>query len=129
MCSSDLGWRINVAATRPAVWLARRGTRLVPLGQLPERFFYVPRGTRQLQFFYSGTPCKVLGPDGKPLADVKAADEIVTIPVPPGADGRPWSFSPHTHWQLWFLNAPNVLAASPQSLLLPRDLVNRDGLR
>lgn len=123
------GWRINIPTNRPAVWLAQRGVRLVPLGQLPERFFYVPRGTKQLQFFYSGNPCKVFNAAHKLIADVTANDEVVTLPVPDGDAGQVWSLSPHTHHVLWFFNAPNVLAASPAALLLPRELVKQDGLR
>jgi hypothetical protein len=36
--------------------------------------------------------------------------------------------APHSHSQLWFLNVPNCLASSPSGLLLPADLVDRDGL-
>ncbi len=122
------GWRINTPADRTAGWLPKRGVRLVPLGQLPERFFYVPRGTKQLQFFYSGNPCKIVGTDRQPIADVVTNDEVVTVPVPEGKDGQAWSLSPHTHSQLWFFNAPNILAASPSELLLPRDLVTKDKL-
>ncbi|MCX7047858.1 MAG: DUF4838 domain-containing protein [Candidatus Sumerlaeota bacterium] len=122
------GWRINVAPGRPASWLAKRGIRIVPLGQFPEQFFYVPRGTRQLQFFYTGTPCKILGPDRKVIAEVKTNDEIVSVPVPEGADGQVWSLSPRSHTQLWFFNAPNLLAASPSALLLPRELAKKDAL-
>jgi hypothetical protein len=60
--------------------------------------------------------------------EVKASDEVVKVPVPAGADGRCWSLSPHGHGWLWFFNAPNGLAASPEALLLPRELIRRDGL-
>jgi hypothetical protein len=126
---ASAGWRITVPAERPAVWLCNRGVRIVPLGQFPERFFYVPRGTKQLQFFYSGNACKVIGPDRKPITDVNVDDEVVTIPVPEGKDGTVWSLSPHSHSQLWFFNAPNVLAASPTALLLPRGLVSKDNIQ
>ena len=129
-CSdSGAGWRMNAAADRAVSWLLKRGVRAVPLGQLTERFFYVPKGTKELQFFYSGNACKLLGPDRKPIADVTADDEVVTVPVPEGKDGQPWSLSPHSHSQLWFFNAPNILAASPGALLLPRDLVAKDKLQ
>ena len=81
-----------------------------------------------MQYFWSGGPHKVLGPDRKAVAEVKASDEVVTVPVPAGADGQVWTFSPHAHGHLWFFNAPNVLAASPDALLLPRELVAADGL-
>ena len=114
------GWQIEVAAGKPAVWLPQRGKRVVPLGQMQEMFFHVPKGTKELQFFYSGIPMKVLGPDHKPLFEVKTDDEVVTIPVPAGTDGQCWSFSPHSHSQLWLFNAPNCFAASPDAMILPR---------
>jgi hypothetical protein len=122
------GWKFAAPAdpAHPSVWLPQRGVRVVLLGQLPERFFYVPRGTKQLQFFYSGTPCKVLGPGHKPIAEVTVDDEVVTIPVPEGSDGQAWSISPHSHSHFWFFNAPNILAASPAVFLLPRDLAAKD---
>ena len=43
----------------------------------------------------SGTPLKILGPDRKPVVEVKTDDEVVTIPVPAGTDGQCWSFAPH----------------------------------
>lgn len=48
--------------------------------------------------------------------------------MPAGADGKVWAFAPHAHGHLWFFNVPNVLAASPDSLLLPKDLVAADRL-
>jgi hypothetical protein len=125
---SAAGWKIEVEAGRPAVLLSNRGRRYLHLGQLQETFFYVPKGTTRVQYFWSGGPHKVLGPDRMAVAEVTASDEVVTVPVPAGADGKVWSLSPHAHGHLWFFNAPNVLAASPDSLLLPKELVTRDGL-
>mgnify|MGYP003339043926 CR=1 FL=1 len=125
---SSAGWGMAVAAGRSAVLLSNRGRRLLHLGQLQETFFYVPKGTKQLQYFWSGGPHKVLGPDHKSVAEVTSSDEVVTVAVPAGADGKVWSFTPHAHGHLWFFNAPNVLAASPDSLLLPKELVTADGL-
>jgi len=125
---SAAGWGISVEAGRPAVLLSNRGRRLLHLGPLQETVFYVPKGTKRVQYFWSGGPHKVLGPDGKVVAEVTASDEVVTIPVPPGADGRVWSFAPHAHGHLWFFTVPNVLAASPDTLLLPKELVAADGL-
>ena len=125
---SSAGWGIAVDAGRPAVLLSNRGRRYLHLGQLQPTVFYVPKGTEQVQYFWTGGPHKVLGPDRKVVAEVTASDEVVTIPVPPGADGTVWAFTPHAHGHLWFFNVPNVLAASPDALLLPKDLVARDRL-
>ncbi len=125
---SAAGWRIDIEAGRPATLLNQRGSRYLHLGYLQQMYFYVPKGTKTLQYFWSGGPHKVLGPDGKAIQEVKVSDEVVTVPVPAGADGRCWSLSPHSHGQLWFFNAPNGLAASPEALLLPAEVVRRDGL-
>jgi hypothetical protein len=125
---SSAGWRIKVDAGRPVTLLSNRGRRYLHLGQIQEMYFYVPKGTRELQYFWSGGPHKVLGPDRKAIQEVTASDEIVTVPVPEGKDGQCWSFSPHAHGHLWFFNAPNGLAASPGALLLPRELVTRDAI-
>ena len=125
---SSAGWGIAVEAGRPAVLLSNRTRRYLHLGQIQETFFYVPKGTKQVQYFWSGGTHKVLGPDRKLIADVSVSDEMVTIPVPAGKDGQMWAFSPHAHGYLWFFNVPNVLAASPDALLLPQELVARDEL-
>lgn len=125
---SSAGWRLKVEAGRPITLLSNRSRRYLHSGQMQEMYFYVPKGTRELQYFWSGGPHKVLGPDRKVIQEVKASDEVVTIPVPAGQDGQCWSLSPHSHGQLWFFNAPNGLAASPNALLLPRELVARDAI-
>lgn len=125
---SAAGWKIKVEPGRAAALLHGRGHRIECLGQMQEMFFYVPRGTRALQYFWSGGPHEVRGPDRKPVAEVTTDDEVVTIPVPDGSDGKVWSLSPRAHRQLWFFNAPNVIAASPAALLLPHSLKEKDGL-
>jgi hypothetical protein len=125
---SSAGWKLKVEPGRSAAVLIARGRRVNHLGQMQEMFFYVPKGTRQLQYFWNGGPHKVLGPDRKVIQEVKVDDEVVAIPVPEGQDGQCWSLSPRNHSQLWFFNAPNVIAASPDALLLPRELVKRDGI-
>jgi hypothetical protein len=89
----------------------------------------VPKGTRELQYYWFGQPHRVHGPDGAVLKEVKTKGEFVKIPVPPGADGRTWHFSQLMLGYLWLFNAPNYLAASPAALLVPRELAERDGLR
>ena len=125
---SSAGWRIKIEPGRPAALVNLRGRQYLCLGQMQEMFFYVPKGTRVLQYFWRGGPHKVLGPDGKAIQEVATSDEVISVTVPAGLDGRCWSLSPRMHQQLWFFNAPNCLAASPETLLLPRELVARDGL-
>jgi len=117
---SAAGWRIRSAATL----VLQRGRGYLHLGQMPPMFFYVPKGTRAIQYFWKGPPHKVLDPDGKLVHHQKQTGEIVTIPVPAGMDGRCWSFRELVPGHLWFFNVPNYLAASPRALLLPRELLH-----
>ena len=77
--SQYAGWRIKVDAGRPATLLSHRPQRYLHLGQLQEMFFYVPKGTKEVQYFWSGGPHKVLGPDHKPIMDVQTSDDIVSV--------------------------------------------------
>jgi hypothetical protein len=70
----------------------------------------------------------VHGPDGKIVQQVTSSGEIVSSPVPDGADGKIWSFSGLALGHLWFFNVPNELAASPEALLIPREVAKRDGV-
>lgn len=95
---------------------------------MQEMFFYVPKGTHALQYFWSGGAHKLMDVGKTVIAEVSAEDEVVTVPVPEGKAGQCWSMSPCAHSQLWFFNAPNSIAASPNALLLPKELVQQDGI-
>jgi hypothetical protein len=98
------------------------------MGQMARVYFYVPKGTRQIQYFWEGGPHKVLGPDGALVSTVTSRGTYVKIDVPDGADGKAWSFAELSLGHLWFFNVPNYLAASPEALLVPREVAERDGL-
>ena len=119
---SAAGWKISVAAGRPASIVLRRDKPYSHQGHMQPMHFYVPKGTRQVQYFWSGGPHKVRGPDGRVIAEVSATGEFITIPVPDGTDGRAWHMTELALGHLWFFNVPNVLAASPEALLIPREL-------
>jgi hypothetical protein len=88
-------------------------------------FFFVPKGTRRLQLYWEGGSLKprVHGPDGTQLAEIETSGRYVSIDVPAGADGKPWHFTRFAPHQIWLANAPNYLAASPEALVLPREVV------
>ena len=125
---SAAGWRIQVAAERPASILLRRDKGLSHMGHMQTMYFYVPKGTRQIDYFWSGGPHRVHGPDKKLMHEIKASGEFVSIPVPEGMDGQSWHFTQLALGHLWFFNLPNQLAASPNALLLPREVVRADRL-
>ena len=108
--------------------IKNRGRRDLYINHFQEMFFYVPKGARELQYFWSGYPHTLLGPDGKIIHECSVSDEVVVVTVPAGFDGQCWSLSYRALGHLWLFNAPNCLSASPGTLLLPRELVKKDGL-
>ena len=54
--------------------------------------------------------------------------ELVSVPVPPGQDGKLWKIRGLTASELWFYDVPPQLATSPGAVMLPRDLALADGL-
>ena len=82
-----------------------------------------------MQYFWSGQPHRVHGPDGAALKEITTSGAFIKVPVRAGADGKTWHFSQMMLGNLWFFNAPNYLAASPAALLVPRELAEKDGLR
>lgn len=117
-------WGLKVAAGRPVSLALQRGSGPAHLGHMQRMYFYVPKGTRELCYYFSGSsPHDVYGPDGKLAATVEGTGKFVTLPVPAGADGKAWSFGRLCIGRLWFFNAPNVLAGSPDALLLPKEVV------
>jgi hypothetical protein len=125
---SGAGFRIAFPAGQPASLVLSREDLFRPLGATTDLWFYVPKGTKQLQYYWRGGPHQVEGPDGKTLLKTDLDAEFITVPVPPGMDGKAWCLSRGRARQLVFFNAPNFLGASPAALLVPRELVRADGL-
>jgi len=113
----------------PCVLVQKKGVPLMHQGHMQQLYFYVPKGTKQLQYFINNsTPHNLYGPDGKLIKEVTGDDVYVTIPVPEGLDGKVWSARFLALGQMWFFNIPSYLAASPDALLVPREIAARDGL-
>lgn len=91
-------------------------------------FFYVPKGTKQFQFFWGGAAHQFFDDEGKLIADIPASADYVTLPVPEGHDGKVWSFTGR-HQPRRFVNIPNFISPWPDSLLVPRELAKKDGLK
>ena len=122
------GWQIRVAPGRRASVALERAKSPDHAAWMQPMHFYVPKGTRELHYYWYGQPHRVHGPDGAILKEVATRGEFVKVPVPAGADGKPWHFSQIMPGTLWLFNAPNYLAASPAALLVPRELAEADGL-
>jgi hypothetical protein len=125
---STAGWQIKTAPGRHATVVLEPAKKVEHAGWMQPMHFYVPKGTRELHYYWSGQPHRVHGPDGAVLREVKSRAEFVKVPVPVGADGTTWHFSQMMLGTLWLFNAPNYLAASPAALLIPREVAEKDGL-
>lgn len=125
---SAAGWKIVVDAGRPVSVLLNADKGYAHAGHMQQVYFYVPKGTKRIDYYWKGAPHLLIGPDGKQVAEVKTSGEFVRIEVPAGADGKLWSFKQLALGHLWFFNVPNELSASPGALLLPREVVEKDGI-
>lgn len=104
-------------------------------------YFYVPKGTTAIHYAYNRGRVS-LGTNliSIPLQDHEFVDadnhvyrvnaapqELVSVRVPRGQDGKLWRIRGLVANQLWFYNVPPYLTASPASMVLPRDLAAADG--
>jgi hypothetical protein len=100
-------------------------------------YFYVPRGTREINYYYKradwqfGGPHQIIAPDGTVAKEVAVDGDYVSVPVPQGADGKLWSIGGPTFGlgQFHFFNIPNYFSPSPAAMLLPKDVVKKDDLK
>jgi hypothetical protein len=118
------GWGIRTAAGQPASLAMERGSSPSHMGHMQPMFFYVPAGTRRIDYYWKGGPHEVYGPDGALLHKTDTSGRFVTVDVPAGADGKAWSLRKLALGHLWFFNVPNYLAASPDALLVPADAMH-----
>ena len=118
------GWRIEADNETPIAFAIECSERILHLGQFRQPiFFYVPRTTKRVQFFWEGGNLnpRVHGPDGTMLHEVTENGRYVSVDVPQGADGKPWHFTRFAPRRIWFTNVPNYLSSSPEQLLIPED--------
>jgi hypothetical protein len=117
------GWTIKTAAGQLAVLVLHRAERAVHLVN-QRMYFYVPRGQQEIHYYWDGLPHEVCDPDGKVISQVNERGKFITVAVPKGADGRAWSLARlYSPSHLWFLDVPNYLGASPDALLVPREVL------
>jgi len=119
---SAAAWGIRARAGQPLAFVVSLKGRTNSIGQLPRMFFFVPKGTKHIDYFWDGGPHEVLGPDGKLVMKVGERGKYVRIEVPAGMDGQAWSLSRFALGRLLFANVPNYLAASPEALLVPKEV-------
>jgi len=127
-------WGIRFPEGLSVVLCLESGKPVILNGGLIKRYFYVPKGVREIQLEADTIAPKykldVLDSDGVVIESFDENAPPAAVPVPEGMDGTVWcldgvSFAPN---HLSFANLPNYIASSPNALLLPRDLVKKDGL-
>ena len=138
-------WRFEIGPETPIAFPVSINVGTTTLDRvMPDLYFYVPKGTKEVNYYFSRAPWAnsgphdVVTPDGKIQKTVTDADNgsYISVPVPAGMDGKPWHFtSPKNSPQgfglsnFHFFNVPNLLSASTAQMLLPQDIVAKDGLK
>jgi len=137
-------WGFKVPASQPFAFLLDKLNGSTALyNRTPDLYFYVPKGTKEINYYFQRTPWSnagphtVIAPDGKIQATfLDKNGDYLTVPVPPGMDGKAWRMgSPEGSGQgfglgyFHFFNVPDIMAPSPAQMLLPKDLVAKDGLK
>jgi len=98
--------------------------------QVWSRYFYVPKGAREVAGFAGRTSGgEIVDSSGRVLYtfDGKRA-RLFVIPVPEGQAGTVWLVR-NTMFAKLLLTVPSAFARSPQELLLPAEVVARDRAR
>jgi len=102
-------------------------SRLEP-GNLTSRwslYFYVPKGTKTVVVFASGSGSLLDGSGAEAFKFDAWKPSFCSIPVPKGQSGKLWKFHKCTGKRL-LINVPPFLARSGAELLLPKAVVDRD---
>jgi hypothetical protein len=95
-------------------------------------YFYVPRGTGEL-IVDANPRLSLFVPDEKKRIDVSPADrqkgqQHVVIKVPHETAGRVWHTSNQTRGKISLLNIPPLLSFHRNSLFIPREVAEADGI-
>jgi hypothetical protein len=95
-------------------------------------YFYVPRGTTEL-IVDANPRLSLLPPGASHRIDVQPADrgegkQYVVLPVPAGTDGQVWHTTSMTRGQVSFLNVPPLLSFHRETVFVPREVSEGDGL-
>jgi hypothetical protein len=120
------GWQVEFPEGLPSAVLVKREVEL--RAQHMTGYFYVPKGTRELVLYAQDGSVAVRDPSNQAAHQGRAQGDFLAIPVKPGMDGKAWSLTGKFR-NLWFMNVPTVLSASPAMAILPQEVAEKDGLR
>ena len=90
-------------------------------------YFYVPVGTAVIGGYWSKVGCELVDPDGAVALVNAVHNAYFALPVPSGQDGQIWQIR-KCNPLCYLMTVPPQAARSPQELLLPREVVDADGL-
>ena len=112
--SSNLPFTITASMDHPPMYKLRMN-----------QYFYVPRGTKVIGLL-GGDTGRIVDPDGKEALVLEDKQQsYYSVPVPTGLDGKLWTIrSANQNFRL--MTVPPYLAGSPDQLLLPSEVVERD---
>jgi len=108
------------------------------MSPVPDLYFYVPKGTKEISYYYKradwqyGGPHRFADSTGKIVKEVNNVDgDYVSFPVPAGQDGKMWAIGGPGFGlgSFTFFNIPNYFSTSADTTLLPREVVAKDGLK
>jgi hypothetical protein len=125
---SGAGFQLTVPEGRAATLMLVEKCKAPSLGTLDRFYFYVPKHTPTIEYFWAGGPHVVRGPDGTLVRAVDTRDDWVTVPVPAGGDGKIWYLQSLRTSVLKFITVPNNVATASDALLVPEDVARADGL-
>lgn len=106
------------------------------MARINDLYFYVPKGTREINYYYKradwqfGGPHQLSTPNGKVVKEIAVDGDYVSVPVPEGMDGKVWKIGGPSFGLGFFnfFNIPGYFSPSPAKLLLPREIAMKDRL-
>ncbi|MGK0197050.1 MAG: hypothetical protein ACI91J_000315 [Yoonia sp.] len=89
-------------------------------------YFYVPKGTQRIGLYAATSGGYLVDPEGNHTLDFgKSSGRFLSAPVPESQAGKLWSLA-HISGRVSLLNVPPFLAADPQQLLLPSEVLESE---
>ena len=82
------GWGVSVSAGRSVSLVLRRGSHPAHMGHMQRMFFYVPKGTREIEYYSAGYPHEVYGPDASCWRALIPTASSCVLRCPRAAKGR-----------------------------------------
>ncbi len=117
--------RVTWPADQPMTIVSTQQTPINKRYEQWMQYFYVPQGTRQIGLF-GGQHGEVRDSHDRALFWLNGREpNFYSVDVPEGEDGKVWRVR-YVRGSLHLLTVPPCFASTPQGLLLPKEVVQRD---